>query len=283
MTKTRAAKETYVYYGTILISRREGIVNVQTSSRFNVLCFSILLLVALTGCRNADVLEQGVVTILADDQAYQERSEPETLWYGVLGEAQRGGAPTPDRRDGLYYQLAIGSESYLLYTGITIPQLETLLEQNVVIKGKLLMPPDDVVPSEELWPATVALDNSTTPQVSGVLACASAEGQPEDKLHPVLKAWLAERSGGDRERIIVSFCDNVEIPRNPNAQEVRKLREPTYTLLTDQLRKYDAQVLETFWLINGLVVEMPLYALPELVKRQDVQHLSPEEDGSTPP
>ena len=255
----------------------------QTSSRFNVLFFSILLLVALTGCRNADVPKQGVVTILADDQTYQERSEPETLWYGVLGEAQRGGAPTPDRRDGLYYQLDTDSESYLLYTGEIIPQLETLLEQNVVIRGKLLTPPDDVVPSEELWPATVGLDDSTTQQISGVLACASDEGQPEDKLHPVLKAWLAERSGEDKERIIVSFCDNVEIPRNPNAQEVRKLREPTYTFLTGELNKYDVQVLDTFWLINGLIVEMPLHAVPELVKRQDVQYLSPDEDGSTPP
>ena len=124
---------------------------------------SSLLLVVMSGCSNAGSPERGVVTVLADDRNYQARLEPETLWYGVLREAQRGGAPPPNQRGGLYYQLATGAETHLVYTKDVIPQLESLLGHNVVVKGKLLTPPDAEVPSEELWPATVQLDEAVDP------------------------------------------------------------------------------------------------------------------------
>ncbi len=120
--------------------------------------FSSLSLLTVIGC-NADLPKQGIITVLADDQIYQERPESETLWYGVLNEAQRGtGAPLPDRRGELYYQLVTDSERHLLYTKGIIPQLEELLDQDVIVKGKFITPPDDVVIGEELWPATLQLD-----------------------------------------------------------------------------------------------------------------------------
>ena len=258
--------------------------NLPRAKFISVFLFGNLFLATIAGCSDADLTQRKTVTVLADDQIYQERSNPETLWYGVLEEAQREGAPTPDQRNGLYYQLVSESEINLLYTKKINQQLEGLLGRNVVVRGKFIMPPDDVAVSEELWPATVQLNDSTIQQeISGVLSCASDDRQPEDKLHPMLERWLNERSIEGTEQLVVTFCENLQIPENPDAEEVRELREPTYALLIDELKEYNARVLHTFWLVNGIVVEMPLQAVPELAKRPDVQYIEPEEDGSTPP
>src|SRR3990170_1223772 len=39
--------------------------------------------------------------------------------------------------------------------------------------------------------------------------------RPPEKIHPLLKRWLAERSGNAREPILISFHDNLKIPRFP--------------------------------------------------------------------
>lgn len=46
---------------------------------------------------------------------------------------------------------------------------------------------------------------------------------------------------------------------------------------------YQAKVIETFWLINGMLAELPLSAVRELAARSDVLYVEPNEAGSAPP
>ena len=41
------------------------------------------------------------------------------------------------------------------------------------------------------------------------------EPQPPDKIHPLLAEWVAERRGNEREVLIITFQDDLELPRFP--------------------------------------------------------------------
>ena len=70
----------------------------------------------MAGCSSVGSPYRGVVTVLEGSQTYEARLEPERIWTGVLGEAQRNGEPTPDKRLGLYYLLTTDSGAHLMYT-----------------------------------------------------------------------------------------------------------------------------------------------------------------------
>jgi len=130
--------------------------------------------------------------------------------------------------------------------------------------------------------------------------------QTSEKIHPLLTQWLNERSENERELIVINFLDGVEIPRFPTpiidepcdseanqkamegseelVQEIEERRAEYYDKLADELlERYEANVLETFWLINGMLVEMPLRAVPRVAARQDVLYLEPNNTGVGPP
>ncbi len=132
------------------------------------------------------------------------------------------------------------------------------------------------------------------------------EEQPQEKIHPVLKKWIEERPGNEKERLVINFRDEVRIPRFPEpaideprdsatnkralarAQElirqIQERRDQNYKKLIEELgSRYNAQVLETFWLINGMVVEMPLSAVRDLAEREDVLYVEPQNAGEEPP
>lgn len=52
------------------------------------------------------------VRVLAGKTYYSERPEAQTLWFGTLEQAQRGGAPLPNQRAGLYYRLVTEKQTY---------------------------------------------------------------------------------------------------------------------------------------------------------------------------
>ena len=104
----------------------------------------------------------------------------------------------------------------------------------------------------------------------------------KDKIHPVLKKMLAaKKRKSDKEQIIITFRDNLTIPRfpvlNPNesrtsrtnkialkesenlVKEIREKRADTYKKLQERtLKKFNYKVLSTYWLVNAMLVEMSL-------------------------
>src|SRR5262245_17229442 len=129
--------------------------------------------------------------------------------------------------------------------------------------------------------------------------------RPTTKIHPVLKKWIAERAAGETEQLLINFRDDLRIPRFPEpatdeprtsainkraarlaqrlVTEIQARRAERYKQLAQELEQYTARVVETFWLISGAVVEMPLGMVTELSKREDVLFVQPRNAGEEPP
>ncbi len=118
------------------------------------------------------------------------------------------------------------------------------------------------------------------------------------RVHPLLEEWLLTRSGRDRERIIVTFLDDLRLPRFPALlqdepddspanqaisartadliRQVQEQRASAYGRLASELKsQHRADVVDTFWLLNAVVVEVALQDVPGLAARRDVRHLEP--------
>jgi serine protease AprX len=128
--------------------------------------------------------------------------------------------------------------------------------------------------------------------------------QPE-KIHPVLKEWIARRSGDEREQLLVRFLNEFPMPRfpEPNPSETRKSaanrrtlrnaqvlvgeitarRAERYKELTRELRELKVKPLESFWITSGMLVQMPLGAVRRLAEREDVVYVEPRFGGEAPP
>jgi hypothetical protein len=127
----------------------------------------------------------------------------------------------------------------------------------------------------------------------------------QPKIHPLLVKWASTRPN-DIEEIIINFRDTIRIPRFPEpiAEEERsslanqQVRQQTLTLIAKikaqraqeyavlkrQLEtQYGASVLETFWLLKGVFVKMPLSQVKPLSSRDDVLYVEPRYGGTTPP
>jgi hypothetical protein len=123
-----------------------------------------------------------------------------------------------------------------------------------------------------------------------------------DNLHPLLRRWLAERSGDEAELIMINFRDDLILPRFPeppadrdayeqalqrSAELIRQIKDrraDNYDKLRQDLSEnYRAEILETFWLINAVLVKIELGAVAELAKREDVLYLEPKYSGERPP
>ncbi|HET8678756.1 MAG TPA: S8 family serine peptidase [bacterium] len=126
-----------------------------------------------------------------------------------------------------------------------------------------------------------------------------------NKIHPLLRAWLRKRKPGSRERLLITFHEDLIIPRFPEpftdesrdsaknkrvlrraqalVREIAERREKGYRRLASNLKRWDANVLETYWLINGMLVEMPLRVVRELAARKDVAYIQPQYAGEAPP
>ena len=134
--------------------------------------------------------------------------------------------------------------------------------------------------------------------------------QAPAKIHPQLSAELDNvRNGLASERmaqVIITFNDKMRIPRFPVAnvaesrdsvfnrltmdqaanmiQQIESARADEYQRLAVDLKaNYGADVNETFWLIKGVVAEMPLSAVKALAARDDVRYIEPSYSGEPPP
>lgn len=126
-----------------------------------------------------------------------------------------------------------------------------------------------------------------------------------DPIHPVLREWIGARSGDEREQVLVNFRDDLKVPRFPDPQpdETRKSaanrgalrnanrlvkeiaagRAERHAEITRELRELRCKTLESFWIVNGLLVEMPLAAVSKLAEREDVLFIEPRFGGEEPP
>jgi serine protease AprX len=127
-----------------------------------------------------------------------------------------------------------------------------------------------------------------------------------ERIHPVLVKWLETRDPNEYETLILTFKDNINIPRFPNprddlprdAKENLAVDKETQNLISqlqvkrrdyhDRLAKvlfqdHGAEMLDNFWLVNGLVVKMPLGQVKEMLTRQDLLYVEPQNAGEKPP
>ncbi len=132
------------------------------------------------------------------------------------------------------------------------------------------------------------------------------ERTPE-RIHPVLQEWLSHRDLSEEETLILTFKENITIPRFPNPNEslprdaeenqqvmkqtqamiedLKQRRSKTHVQLAEELQgRYAAKVVDSFWLINSLVVKMPLANVKEILEaKQDLLYIEPESGGEKPP
>jgi serine protease AprX len=128
------------------------------------------------------------------------------------------------------------------------------------------------------------------------------EQRPPEKFHPLLRRWIAERPGDELELIMINFRDDLFLPRFPEppadqsayeqalrrsaelVQQIKDRRAGNYEKLRRELSEnYKAEVLETFWLINAVLVQIPLGTVAELAGREDVLYIEPRYSGEAPP
>lgn len=126
------------------------------------------------------------------------------------------------------------------------------------------------------------------------------------KMHPLLKEWTANRVGTETEQVLITFHDELTIPRLPEpdtdksresvtnkkvlrqaerlVEEIKERRAEKYNQLAHELgERHEAKVVETFWLINAVLVEMPLGFISEMANREDVLYIEPRNSGEKPP
>ncbi len=125
---------------------------------------------------------------------------------------------------------------------------------------------------------------------------------PADKLDPslanLINTLTTKGATSTREYLIIGFNDNVTIPRFPaldgreprdsvyNQQiltrianlitDLQQQREPLYKRMTEELEnQYEARVIDSFWLISAVVVEMPVGHIMSLLRHSEIRYIEP--------
>lgn len=156
---------------------------------------------------------------------------------------------------------------------------------------------------------------STIPEgnISSIGAGDAIPQPTPSRLHPRLQEKLSNLSGTNllesaetAERVIVSFEDRLETPRfatlrtdvpldSPEArtilthneklvEQLKQARSASYSEKKAQLTKsYGAKIVDEFWLIDALVIEIPLKSISGLLSNRNITYIEPEIDGSPPP
>lgn len=108
--------------------------------------------------------------------------------------------------------------------------------------------------------------------------------EPEQKLSPRLKLRLAKEPGEAQARIIISFCDNIEITPYFDVDALTELRAPLYARLERELKPYSVEVLDNSnWLVPSLTVKIPLNQVLKVAERPDTMSFDDTEETAPPP
>lgn len=128
---------------------------------------------------------------------------------------------------------------------------------------------------------------------------------PESKIHPLLLGWLRERDPDEVETLVITFRDELPIPRFPEpdldqprdccenerhleradalVEAIRAARAEDYERLAGRLGEVGVKVTDSFWLIRGLQVQMPLGAVERLVEDEELLYIEPDQTEDVPP
>ena len=129
--------------------------------------------------------------------------------------------------------------------------------------------------------------------------------EKRDKIHPVLRKMMEVRNLEERHELMVVLRENILIPRFPEpddrqprdseknqkllsradeiVKEIIARRKDSYGKLNSMLDGANAKVLETFWIINAALVEMPLKYVNRLADQKDVVSLEMRYTDQKPP
>ena len=130
------------------------------------------------------------------------------------------------------------------------------------------------------------------------------------KIHPILEAAVTNAElGGNlaaKTEVVVTFTEDMNIPRFPEPKVLEPRNSPANTaarntaaqMVSDLqnaravnqnpkksalVANHKAKVLEDFWLINGMVVEIPIGKVRSLAARNDIQSIEPRQTDIAPP
>lgn len=155
-------------------------------------------------------------------------------------------------------------------------------------------------------PAVVMTGLAYEPKPDLAAVAAAAAPKIDELLEAHLRSAEAARTTGQQVQVIVTFQETLKLPRFPalNISEPRSSAgNQTVLQRADQLvgqiaqaraaehaahasrlaANHGAQVKETFWLINGMVVELPLDQVRALAAEPDVQFVEHAEKPISPP
>jgi hypothetical protein len=130
------------------------------------------------------------------------------------------------------------------------------------------------------------------------------EPQAPRKIHPLLEKRMAGATEGAAESVVVTFRDDMKIPRFPEpalgesrdsetnkramarneeiVQSLRNAREKDYEA-RKAMESVGARITEQFWLVRAIEAKMPLAGIRELAERQDVLSIDPVQTEDAPP
>lgn len=126
-----------------------------------------------------------------------------------------------------------------------------------------------------------------------------------EKVHPLLREWLAERDHAERHELVIVARENLQMPRFPEpagdeprtsprnerilaraeslVQEIASRRAEGQSELVRLAEELDGKVLEQFWLVNAMLVDIPLWAVEKLEATEDVVSIEPRYSAEPPP
>ena len=129
--------------------------------------------------------------------------------------------------------------------------------------------------------------------------------EKRDKIHPVLRKTMETLNPEERHELMVVLQENLLIPRFPEpedreprdseknrellsranklVEEITAKRKESYGKLNSMLDGANAKILETFWIINAALVEMPLKYVKRLADQKDVVSIEMRYTDQKPP
>ncbi len=125
------------------------------------------------------------------------------------------------------------------------------------------------------------------------------------RIDPRLQAMIDSGDPDKRVRVLVTFEEDQQIPRMPDpvveeprsskanqeaqaradaiVEELRARRADGYDKIAGELKDLEAEVAERFWLIKGIVVDLPLRSVKRIAERSDVHYVELDDMGTKPP
>ena len=118
-------------------------------------------------------------------------------------------------------------------------------------------------------------------------------------------ARIAKLAATRRVRVVITFTEDQKIPRMPSpivgesrgsasnvaaqaranglVKNLKARRAAGYDRIRGDLKRLDAEVVDQFWLINGVTAEVPVKAIDAIAKRADVQRIELDDTAAKPP